>query len=78
MLELDRSLVEHCLPIRPKFHHFQQPRRWMLNEVELEIKEEIEKLLKAKFIRPIRYVQVVRKYCSYDEEKWKISGMCGF
>ena len=25
----ERSLVEHCLPIRPKFHHFQQPPRRM-------------------------------------------------
>ena len=29
----------------------------MSKEVELKMKEEIEKLLKAKFIRPIRYVQ---------------------
>ena len=47
---------EHRLPIRPEFHHFQQPLGGMPKEVELKIKEEIEKLLKAKFIRPIRYV----------------------
>ena len=29
----------------------------MSKEVELNVKKEIEKLLKAKFIRPIRYVQ---------------------
>ena len=29
----------------------------MSNEVELKVKEEIEKLLKAKFIRPTRHVQ---------------------
>ena len=39
------------------FHPFQQPPRRMSKEVELKIKEEIEKLLKAKFIRPTRYVQ---------------------
>ena len=49
---LDKSLVEHCLPIKSKFHPFQQPPRRMSNEVELKVKEEIEKLLKAKFIRP--------------------------
>ena len=49
--------MEHRLPIRPEFHHFQQPPRRMSKEVELEVKEEIEKLLKAKFIRPTRYVQ---------------------
>ena len=54
---LYKSLVEHRLPIRLEFHPFQQPPRRMSKEVELKIKEEIEKLLKAKFIRPTRYVQ---------------------
>ena len=57
MLGLDKGLVEHCLPIRPEFHHFKQPPRKMPKEVELKVNEEIEKLLKAKFIGPTRYVQ---------------------
>ena len=57
MLGLDRSLIEHCLPIRLEFHPFQQPPTRMSKEVELKIKEEVEKLLKAKFIRLTRYVQ---------------------
>ena len=57
MPELDRGIVEHCLPIRLEFHHFQQSPRRMSQEVELKVKEEIEKLLKAIFIRPTRYVQ---------------------
>ena len=47
--------MEHRLRIKPEFHHFQQPPRRMSKEVEL--KGEIEKLLKAKFIKPTRYVQ---------------------
>ena len=54
---LDKSLVEHRLPIMLKFHPFQQPLRRMFKEAQLKVKEEIEKLLKAKFIRPTRYVQ---------------------
>ena len=57
MLGLDRSLVEHRLPIKSKFYHFQQPPRRVSKEVELKVKEKIEKLLKAKFIKPTRYVQ---------------------
>ena len=57
MSGLDRRLVEHHLPIKPEFHPFQQPPRRISKEVEVKIKEEIEKLLKAKFIRPRRYVQ---------------------
>ena len=48
--------MEHCLPIRLEFHHFQQPPRRMSKEVELKVEEEIEKLLKAKFMSPTRYV----------------------
>ena len=57
MLGLNRGLVEHCLPIRPEFHPFQKLPRRMSKEVELKVKEEIEKILKAKFINPTRYVQ---------------------
>ena len=49
--------MEHYLPIKSEFHFFQQPPKIMPNEVELKVKEEIEKLLKAKFIRLTRYVQ---------------------
>ena len=57
MLGLDKSLVKHRLPIKLEFYPFQQPPRRMSNEVEQKVKEEIEKLLKAKFIKPTRYVQ---------------------
>ena len=49
--------MEHRLPIRPEFHYFQQSPRRMSKEVELKVNEEIEKLLKAKFIKPTSYVQ---------------------
>ena len=49
--------MEHRLPIKTEFHPFQQPPRRMSKQVELKMKEEIEKLLKAKFIIPTRYVQ---------------------
>ena len=53
--------MEHRLPIKPEFHPFQQPPRRMSKEVELKVKEEIEKILKAKFIRPTRYKQWLAK-----------------
>ena len=54
---LDREVVEHRLPIKSEFHHFQQPSRRISKEVELKVKDEIEKLLKAGFIRPTRYAE---------------------
>ncbi|CAL2271996.1 unnamed protein product [Prunus armeniaca] len=54
---LPRSLVEHELKIREGFRPFQQsPRRFSI-EVQLKVKEEIEQLLKAGFIRTARYVE---------------------
>ena len=48
--------MEHRLPIKLEFHLFQQPPKRMSKEVEQKVKEEIEKLLKAKLIRPTTYV----------------------
>ncbi|XP_015571050.1 uncharacterized protein LOC8287607 [Ricinus communis] len=46
------SLVEHRLPIKEEFKPYQQPARRMSKEIKLRVKDEIEKLLKASFIRP--------------------------
>ena len=72
MLGLDRGFVEHRLPIRPKFHPFQQLHKRMSKEVELKVKEEIEKLLRAKFIRPTRYVQWLTNIVLMMKEKGKL------
>ena len=54
---LKSTLVEHKLPIKPEFKPHGKPPRRMSKEVELKVKEEIEKPFKAKFIRPTRYAQ---------------------
>ena len=48
--------MEHRLPIKLEYYIFQQLPRRMSKEVELKVKEEIEKLLKVKFIMATRYV----------------------
>lgn len=54
---LDQSVVEHRLPIQPgKKPVKQHPRRFTLN-VTSKIKQEIERLLKSRFIRTTRYVE---------------------
>ncbi|CAL8135225.1 unnamed protein product [Prunus armeniaca] len=57
MLGLPRSLVEHELKIREGFKPFQQPPRRFSTEVQLKVKEEIERLLEAGFIRTARYIE---------------------
>jgi hypothetical protein len=54
---LSRKLVEHRLPINEGFQPFQQPPRRMAPDITLKIKEEIERLVRASFIKPARYVE---------------------
>ena len=54
---LDRSIVEHRLPIKPGYRPFKQiPRRFNPNVLD-DIKKETERLLEAKFIRPCGYAK---------------------
>ncbi|KAB2599860.1 hypothetical protein D8674_010131 [Pyrus ussuriensis x Pyrus communis] len=54
---LDRNLVEHELRIRDGCKPFRQPPRRFSTELQLGIKEELVRLLKAGFIRTARYVE---------------------
>nr|KYP48096.1 Transposon Ty3-G Gag-Pol polyprotein [Cajanus cajan] len=54
---LDRELVEHRLPMIPGKKPVKQSPRRFAPEVIEKIKEEIERLLKAKFIRTSRYAE---------------------
>src|SRR4029078_8461174 len=51
---LDRSIVEHRLPLKKGFRPFQQRARQMKAEILEEVKKEVEKMLDAGFIRPCR------------------------
>ena len=54
---LDRSLVEHRLPMKPNFKPYKQKPRRMSPEVIQKVKEEILRLLKAGFVSIARYVE---------------------
>jgi hypothetical protein len=54
---LDKSIIEHRLPLKKGFRPFQQRARQMRTEVLEEVKKEIEKMLEAGFIRPCRYAE---------------------
>jgi hypothetical protein len=53
---LDRSIVEHRLPLKLGFRLFQQRARQMKAEVLEEVKKEVEKMLAAGFIRPAGFM----------------------
>ena len=54
---LDRSIVEHRLPIKPGYRPFQQSARRCNPKVLPDIKAEITRLIEAKFIRQCRYAE---------------------
>jgi hypothetical protein len=54
---LDRSIVEHRLPLKPGFRPFQQRARQMKAEVLEEVKKEVKKMLEAGFIKTCRYAE---------------------
>lgn len=54
---LEREKVEYQLTLKKVFKPFKQPPRRMTPKVVLKVKEEVERLLKAGFIRPIRYAE---------------------
>jgi hypothetical protein len=58
MTGLDRSIVEHRLPIKPGFRPYKQaPRKIYKDEVLADVKKEVERLIEANFIRPCRYAE---------------------
>jgi len=57
MPSLDRSIVEHRLPIKSGFRPHQQPARRCNPHILPDIKAEITKLIEAKFIWQCRYVE---------------------
>ena len=54
---LDRSIIEHRLPIEPGYRPHQQGSRWCNPKILPDIKAEITKLIEAKFIRQCRYAE---------------------
>jgi hypothetical protein len=55
---LDRSIVEHRLPIKYGSKPYKQPpRKIYKDEVLADVKKEVERLLDANFIRPCRYAE---------------------
>jgi hypothetical protein len=51
MPRLDRSIVEHRLPIKPGYKPYKQPsRKSYKDEVLTDVKKEVERLIEANFI----------------------------
>jgi hypothetical protein len=71
---LDRSIVEHRLPLKKGFWPFQQRARQMRTEVLEEVKKEIVKMMEAGFIRPCRYAEWISSIVLVQKKdgRWRV------
>jgi ribonuclease HI len=74
MPRLDRSIVEHRLPLKSGFRPFQQRARQMKAEVLVEVKKEVEKMLEAGFIRTCRYAEWISSVVPVQKKdgRWRV------
>jgi hypothetical protein len=63
---LDRSIVEHRLPLKKAFWPFQQRARQMKAEVLVEVKKEVEKMLEAGLLSGFQ----VSYLCKKKDGRW--------
>lgn len=68
MRGLRRELLEPQLPIKPGFMPFKQKSRSFSPDLIPRIKDEVHRLLEAKFIRPCRYVDWVSSIVPVEEK----------
>jgi hypothetical protein len=71
---LDRSIVEHRLPLKLGFRPFQQRTRQMKAEVLEEVKKEVEKMIEAGFIRVCRYAEWISNVVPVQKKdgRWRV------
>jgi hypothetical protein len=71
---LDRSIIEHRLPLKKGFRPFQQRVHQMRTKVLEEVKKEIEKMLEAGFIRPCRYAEWISSVVPVQKKdgRWRV------
>jgi hypothetical protein len=73
---LSRDLLEHKLPIKPGFKPYKQPRRNFNPDIYDRVKEEINRLLDAKFIRPCRYADWISNIVPVEKKGTKKLHVC--
>jgi hypothetical protein len=68
---LTRDLVEHRLPIKPGFMPYKQPHKNFNPDIYDRVKEEVNRLLDAKFIRLCRYADRISNIVPVEKKEQK-------
>jgi hypothetical protein len=73
MLGLDSSIGEHRSPIKLGYRPYKQPpRKIFKEEVLADVKNEVERLLEANFIRPCRYAEWISSIVPVHKKNGKM------
>jgi len=78
MHSLDRSIIEHRLPIKSRFRPHQQPARQCNPNILPDIKAKITKLIEAKFIRQCRYAEWISNVVPIYKKNGKLCVFINF
>jgi hypothetical protein len=70
------EMVEHKLPIKPGFKPYKYPRRNLNPDIYDRVKEEINWLLDAKFIRPCQYADWISNIVHVEKKGTKKLRVC--
>ena len=69
---LSREIIEHQLDIKPEYRPFKQTPRQFNAQIYPKIKEEVERLLEAKFIRPCLYTEWISNIFPVKKKNGKL------
>jgi hypothetical protein len=73
---LSRELIEHRLPIKASFRQYKQGARNFKPEIIRRVKEEVDRLLQARFIQPCRYADWVSNIIPVEKKNMRKIWIC--
>jgi hypothetical protein len=73
---LSRELVEHQLPVEADFRPYKQRAQNYKPEIVERVKEEVDRLLQARFIQPCRYADWVSNIILVEKKNTGKIGIC--
>jgi hypothetical protein len=76
MPELSRELIEHQLPIKAGFRPYKQGAQNFKPEIIRRVKEEVDRLLQAGFIKPCRYADWVSNIVLVEKKNTEKIQIC--
>jgi hypothetical protein len=77
MSGLSRELIEHRLPIKAGFRSYKLGAQNFKPEIVERVKEEVDRLLQARFIQPCHYVECVSNIILVEKKNTGKIRICG-